>query len=149
MTTTVARHVPVQIVKWSKAQRWLPLFIPYALVRALLVLLTKPVELIHISDPVLAPLGLFLRFVGRRPVVVNAHGLDVVYPNRLYQAVIRACIRQLDFVICISEYTRQQCLARGVKAERTRVIPLGVNEGRNIRLCRIPRATGGKIGRLR
>jgi glycosyltransferase involved in cell wall biosynthesis len=30
-------------------------------------------------------------------------------------------------VICISEYTRQQCLARGVKAERTRVIPLGVN----------------------
>jgi phosphatidylinositol alpha-1,6-mannosyltransferase len=61
MTTTVARHVPVQIVKWSEAQRWLLLFILYALIRALLVLLTKPVELIHISDLVLAPLGLFLR----------------------------------------------------------------------------------------
>lgn len=127
LTATVALQARAQIIKWGGSQRWLPFFIPYALVRALLVLATQPVGLIHIGDPVLAPLGLFLRFVARRPVVVNAHGWDVIYPNRLYQAIVPACLRRLDFVICISEHTRQQCVARDVDPSRTIVIPVGVN----------------------
>lgn len=127
LTTNVARCVPTQIIKWGGSQRWLPLFILYALVRSLWALGTKQVELIHIGDPVLAPLGLFLRFVGRRPVVVNVHGLDVIYPNRLYQAIVLPCVKKLDFVICISEYTRQLCLSRGIRAERTAVVPPGID----------------------
>jgi glycosyltransferase involved in cell wall biosynthesis len=127
LTTTIARRVSVQIIKWGRSQRWLPLFFICAFIQALWVLVTKPVDLIHIGDPVLAPLGLLLRVLGRLPVVVNAHGLDVIYPNRLYQAVIPACMRRLDFIVCISEYTRQQCLDRGIEAERTEVIPVGVD----------------------
>jgi len=127
LTTTVSRQAPAHVIKWGGSQRWLPLFILYALVRALLVLGTKPVDLIHLSDLVLAPLGLLLRFIGRRPVVANAHGLDVIYPNRLYQMVIPACTKRLDFVICNSNHTRKLCLTRGVEAGRARVIPVGVN----------------------
>jgi glycosyltransferase involved in cell wall biosynthesis len=89
-------------------------------------LATKPVELIHLSDLMLAPVGLFLRLVGGRPVVTNAHGLDVIYPNRIYQAIVPACARRLDYIICNSESTRQQCLAQGIASSRTRVIPVGV-----------------------
>jgi glycosyltransferase involved in cell wall biosynthesis len=126
ITTNVARHVPSTIIKWGGSQKWLPLFLPYALARALWVLATRPVDLIHMGDLALAPMGCFLRFVSGRPVVVNAHGLDVLYPNRLYQAVIPACTGRLDHVICISEHTRQLCLERGIRAERTTVIPVGM-----------------------
>lgn len=126
LTQTISRRAPAQIIKWGRSQKWLPLFIPYALVRSLFILATKPVTLIHLSDLVLAPLGLFLRLIGRRPVVANAHGLDVIYPNRIYQAVVPACARRLDFIICNSESTRQHCLARGIDTNRTGVIPPGV-----------------------
>jgi glycosyltransferase involved in cell wall biosynthesis len=126
LTSSISRDIPAHIIKWGGSQVWLPLFLPYAFVRALLVLGTRQVDVIHIGDPVLAPLGLILRSIGRQPVVVNAHGLDVVHPNRVYQAIVPACLRRLDCVICISEHTRRQCLARGIKAENTRVIPVGV-----------------------
>jgi len=128
VTTTVAERVPVKLIKWKGAPLWLlPLFYPYAFFRALFVILFQPVDLIHIGDPVLAPLGVLLRLIGRVPVAINAHGLDVVYPNRIYQKIIPACLRKLDLVICISEYTRQQCLVRGVPAERLCLIPVGVD----------------------
>lgn len=126
LTQTISRRTPAHIIKWGRSQKWLPLFIPYALVRSLFILATQPVTLIHLSDLVLAPIGLLLRLVARRPVVANAHGLDVIYPNRIYQAVVPACARRLDFVICNSESTRQQCLARGIDTNRTGVIPPGV-----------------------
>jgi phosphatidylinositol alpha-1,6-mannosyltransferase len=127
MTTGVARQRPAQIIKWDRSQMWLLLFIPVALVQALIALVTTPVAMIHIGDLVLAPLGWFLRLVSRKPVAITAHGLDVVYPNFLYQWVIPTCVRHLDAVICISEHTRQACLARGVCRERTIVIPVGVD----------------------
>jgi phosphatidylinositol alpha-1,6-mannosyltransferase len=127
ITTNVARHVPSTIIKWGRSQKWLPLFLPYALARALWALGTRPVDLIHMGDLALAPMGCFLRFVSRQPVVVNAHGLDVLYANRLYQAIIPACTSRLDHVICISEHTRQLCLERGISAEQTTVIPVGMD----------------------
>jgi phosphatidyl-myo-inositol dimannoside synthase len=129
VTTGVARQRPARIIKWGGSQKWLPLFVPLALVRALIVLATAPVTLIHMGDMVLAPLGWFLRLVSRRPVTIVAHGLDVIYPNAFYQRVIPACVRHLDAVICISQHTRQACLARGIDRERTVVIPVGVDPG--------------------
>jgi glycosyltransferase involved in cell wall biosynthesis len=129
VTTNVARYVPSHIIKWGGSQKWLPLFLFYALARALWVLGTKPIDLIHIGDLLLAPMGCFLKFVSGRPVVITAHGLDVLYPNRLYQTIIPACTSRLDHVICISEHTRQLCLGRGVGAELTTVIPVGVDPG--------------------
>ncbi len=127
MTTTVSRHISVHIIKWGGAQKWVPFFVIYAFIQALFVLLSKPITLIHIGDPVLAPLGMLLRFLSRCPVIVNVHGLDVIYPNWLYQAIIPACLRKLDHVIAISEYTRQACIARGIPTERITIIPVGVD----------------------
>ena len=126
LTQNVDQRVATQVIKWGGRQIWLPLFIPFALVQALLILQIKPVTLIHLGDLVLAPLGLLLRLVARRPVVANAHGLDVIYPSKLYQALIPRCAKRLDFVICNSESTRLHCLSRGIEAKRTRVIPVGV-----------------------
>jgi len=130
LTTAVGRQASTKVIKWGGSQKWLPLFTLYALARALWLLATRPVDVIHVGDPVLSPLGLLLRFLGKRPVVINAHGLDVIYPSKLYQLIIPAAMRHLDFVICISEHTRQLCLTRGIQARRTKVIPVGVNVDR-------------------
>jgi phosphatidylinositol alpha-1,6-mannosyltransferase len=127
VATGVAARRPGRLIKWGGSQKRLPLFVPFALVRALIVLATKSVGLIYLGDLVLAPLGWFLRLVSRKPVAIMAHGLDVIYPNALYQWVILSCVRQLDAVICNSQHTRQACLARGVRHERTVVIPVGVD----------------------
>jgi len=126
LTTGVADREPVRIIKWGGSQKWLPFFVIFAVVRALWLLATQPVDLIHMSDLVLAPVGWFLRLVGRRPVVANAHGLDVIYPNRLYQAIVLSCARRLDRVICNSEHTRRQCVKRGIAEAHTCVIPAGI-----------------------
>lgn len=128
VATGIAARRPVQLIKWGGSQKWLSLFVPFALVRALIVLATKSVDLIYLGDLVLAPLGWFLRLVSRKPVAIMAHGLDVIYPNALYQLAILTCVRQLDAVICNSEHTRQACLARGVGRGRTVVIPAGVDQ---------------------
>ena len=127
LTTTIARRRPATIIKWGHSQRWLPIFVLYAFMRALVVLAVRKIELVHLSDAVLAPMGLLLQGISRRPVALTVHGLDIVYPNRLYQAVIPACVRRLAMVICVSEHTRQQCLVRGIRAERMTVIPNGID----------------------
>src|SRR5207302_8251422 len=85
------------------------------------------VKLIHLSDALLTPLGLALRTLLRVPVVVTVHGLDVTYQNQLYQWVIPRCLRRMDKIICVSSYTRQQCIRRGVPASLCEVVPNGVN----------------------
>jgi glycosyltransferase involved in cell wall biosynthesis len=127
VTTGVAEREPAVIISWGGSQKWLPLFIPYAAVKALWLCLTQSVDLIHLGDLLLAPIGLFLQAFTRLPVIANAHGLDVIYPNRLYQVLILPCARRMDFVICISEHTRGQCLSRGIARARTAVIPVGID----------------------
>ena len=127
VTTGVAAREPAVIIAWGGSQKWLPLFMPYAAVKALWLCLTQTVELIHLGDMVLTPIGLFLQAFTRLPVIATAHGLDVIYPNRLYQALILPCARRMDFVICISEHTRSQCLSRGIARARTAVIPVGID----------------------
>jgi phosphatidylinositol alpha-1,6-mannosyltransferase len=127
LTTEISKLTATRVIGWGGSQRWLPLFVPWALVRALAVLAGGQVTLIHLSDPVLSPLGVLLRWLTRVPVVVNAHGLDVTYPFLPYQAIVPWCLRRLDRVICISQYTREECIRRGVATERCDVIPLGID----------------------
>lgn len=127
LTTGVGRQVESRTIHWGGSQRWLPLFLVQAFVQATLMLLSGDVTLIHLGDPVLAPLGVALRAIRRVPMVVTAHGLDVTYPNPLYQAVVLTCLRRLDRVICISRYTRDECARRGVPATQCVVIPPGID----------------------
>jgi len=127
LTTEISRREKARIISWGQSQRWLPFFLLLAFAQAAWMLTRGAITLIHISDSLLAPLGVLLRLLGRVPVVANAHGLDVIYPHPLYQLVIPWCLRRLDCVICNSQYTRGECLKRGISGDRCVVIPLGIN----------------------
>ena len=107
---------------------FLPFFVVYAFVRAILTVpRSGHIKLIHLSDALLAPLGLALKALLRVPVVVTVPGLDVTYDNRLYQWAIPKCLKRMDKIICVSSYTRTQCIKRGMPAALCDVIPNGVN----------------------
>jgi glycosyltransferase involved in cell wall biosynthesis len=126
LTRRIAERRPCRILAphgvWGGPAR----FVVYAIWKTIALACRGDVELIHLGDPILAPLGYLVQRVFNIPVVCNAHGLDIIYPHRLYQASIIGAMKRLRLVICISNYARDECLARGVPATRCVVIPPGI-----------------------
>jgi glycosyltransferase involved in cell wall biosynthesis len=128
LTREVGRLTPTSTIYWGGSSLFVPFFVIYAFLRAMFTVpRSNHVKLIHLSDALLTPLGLALKVLLRIPVVVTVHGLDVTYSNRMYQWLIPRCLRRMDRVICVSSYTRHQCIKRGVPAALCMVIPNGVN----------------------
>jgi glycosyltransferase involved in cell wall biosynthesis len=128
LTKEIGRLTPTSTIYWGGSTLFVPFFVVYAFVRAILTVpRSGHIKLIHLSDALLAPLGLALKALLRVPVVVTVHGLDVTYDNRLYQWAIPKCLKRMDKIICVSSYTRTQCIKRGVPSALCEVIPNGVN----------------------
>lgn len=61
---------------------------------------------VHLGDAALSPRGWFLKRVCGLRVTITACGLDLTYPNRLYQGMIRFALPTLDKIVCISAARR-------------------------------------------
>lgn len=118
-------RVEVRAVVWGGSQRLLPVFVPYALARSVCIALGG-VDLVHVGDPVLAPIGWVLRGLFGVPIAVTVHGLDVTFPFWLYQRVVPRLLRRFDRLICISESAFEESVRRGIDADRCRIIHPGV-----------------------
>jgi phosphatidylinositol alpha-1,6-mannosyltransferase len=66
------------------------------------------------------------RLVGARSAVY-LHGLDLVAPNRMYQALWLLFIRRCDLLIANSSNTARLACERGIDAKRLHVIPPGTD----------------------
>ena len=115
-------------ITWSKHLKGLWYFMIIAFIKAsyLLLIRQRDIELVHLNDPVLSPIGLLLKFITKKPVIANVHGLDIIYPNWLYQKIIPGCLRKMDRVISNSNATALQCIKRGIPSEKIEIIPVGV-----------------------
>ena len=69
---------------------------------------------------------------GRRPLVVSLHGSDVYVAERhlLARTAARAAFRRAAWVTACSEDLRNRALALGAPADRTSVVPYGVDSER-------------------
>jgi len=124
----ISQRTATRVVAWGGSQAFLPIFLPYALLRAILILATRrDVALIHLSDSMLAPLGIVLKGLFRLPIVVTVHGLDVTFPHPLYQWLIPRCLHRLDRLICVSAVAREACRQRGILPEHCTIIPNGID----------------------
>ncbi|MDQ2963953.1 MAG: glycosyltransferase family 4 protein [Pseudomonadota bacterium] len=125
LTTRLGERRPSRVLALRRGSFWLPLF----LVRSTLLLLVGAargrIALLHLGDPVLAPLGRLARLCGV-PACVTVHGLDVTYAHPLYRLWLRVFFQDLDAYICISAAARDAAIARGAPAARTCVIGIGL-----------------------
>lgn len=116
-----------EVITYSGSQKWLIFIYFYFLFRALSVIYRKKIDLIHLGDAVLSPLGWFLKWITRKKVVITAHGKDINFKSLFYQKTIIPFVKKMDKIICVSEQTKSECLARGVSAEKCTVIPNGID----------------------
>jgi len=58
---------------------------------------------------------------------VTLHGLDVVFPNALFQRKILPRLRHFQSIIAVSRATAQACIQRGLDPDRITIIPNGVD----------------------
>ena len=123
LTTRIGRRRPVRVLALRRGSAWLPVF----LIRCALTILGngRRIEVLHLGDPVLAPLGALTRQLGI-PVCVTVHGLDVTYDSAAYRLWLRLFFRRLGAYVCISEDARVAAIGRGAPASRTRVVGIGV-----------------------
>jgi phosphatidyl-myo-inositol dimannoside synthase len=108
----------------------LPGLIPfslYALWRGVVLLLRSPVtQVIFGGSVMVAPLVLILARLSGRKAMVQAHGLDVIYASRFYQALCVRWLRSCDRIFANSTYTASLVAGKGVSEECISVIPPGV-----------------------
>lgn len=108
---------------WGK---WLlPVFLPYALTRALVSI--RNYDAVLLGDGVLGILGYLLKVFSRIPVACIVHGLDLTYPNWLYQKLwIHVFLPRLDRLIAVGNATIHQGTLRGLPESKFIFIPNGV-----------------------
>jgi phosphatidylinositol alpha-1,6-mannosyltransferase len=124
LTSRLARRRDIAIVAIAQDQS-LAAFLVQAAAELVRACRQGQVALVHLGDPVLAPLAL----VARRfavPVVVTIHGLDIVHASPIYRAWRRTFLRHFDAYVCISEAARDVALRAGLPRARLHVIEPGV-----------------------
>ena len=126
LSLNLKKFADVELIFWNKSQKWLPFFLFYFLVKSFYVLLTKKIDIIHLGDGLLSPLGLIFKKVFHVPVVVTIHGLDITWRFWLYQFLVPWSLARLDRIICRSAYTGKECSQRGIPEEKVVVISGGI-----------------------
>jgi phosphatidylinositol alpha-1,6-mannosyltransferase len=126
VTSRLAARRTVEIVPMRPRPWALPLFMFTSALRIAVASARGELALLHIGDPVLAPLAVVARLFSI-PTSVTLHGLDVIYAGVGYPPLRRLFLRRFDRYICISEATRRAAIEHGVPAERITVIGIGVD----------------------
>ena len=102
-------------------------FALYALWRGAWALRNRHVGVIFGGSVMVTPLVLILARLFGRKAVVQAHGLDLVFPDLFYQSLCVRWLRFCDLVIANSAYTASLAARKGVPADLISVIPPGIN----------------------
>jgi phosphatidylinositol alpha-1,6-mannosyltransferase len=115
-----------RLVKWGGSNKALPLVLPYLALRAVWELAKGGIDIIHVQDGLLAPLGYALAKLSGKPFGIVIHGLDITYDNKLYKLFVPWAVRRADVVFCISQAAANAARQRGVADSKIHAIPLAV-----------------------
>jgi glycosyltransferase involved in cell wall biosynthesis len=85
------------------------------------------ISIIHLNDGLMAFFALLLKKMTDVPIVVTLHGLDIVFPSKLFQRFVVGKFKKLDGVICVSQATAQECIKRGFDRDKVHVVYNGVD----------------------
>lgn len=127
LSESIRQQADVTMLVNRRGKKALPAFLLYALCSAPLLARKNRVQVIHLADALLAPLGVVLKKVTGLPVTSTVCGLDVTYPNRFYQSAVPRALAHLNMTMPISKATEEEVRVRAGRQTPTVAIPLGVN----------------------
>jgi|AGTN01.2.fsa_nt_gi Glycosyltransferase len=85
------------------------------------------IKLIHLNDGSMGAACMWLQKQTDIPVVVTYHGLDVTFPLEIYQHRFVPRMSKFNGAVCVSRYTRNECIKRGFNESTTFTVRNGVD----------------------
>ena len=85
------------------------------------------ISIIHFNDALIASFCLRHKSYPHLKRAVTVHGLDVVFPEKIYQKYIFPAFNRFDFIIAVSHATKAACIERGIEPQKVIVINNGVD----------------------
>lgn len=128
LSESLQKEVKLHKITWGGANSVFILVAPIFFLRAVYILLTRKVDVIHMQDGLVSPMGYILSKLFRRPFVVIIHGLDITYAAKWYQYLVPRIVSRADHIICISQAAAKEAIKRGCSRADVTVIPLGCQE---------------------
>ena len=87
----------------------------------------RNIHVVFAGSVLATPIVLLLARLFRLKAVVQAHGLDLIYRNWVYQFFIVRWLRYVDRIIANSRHTAQLAQQKGAREQAIAVIPPGVD----------------------
>lgn len=84
-------------------------------------------DVIMTGSALVLPIACLLGFLFRLPVVAIIHGLDIIYPNPVYQIAMRFLLPRCRHIIANSRMTKQLAMGHGLAPDRVTVINPGID----------------------
>lgn len=126
LATNLSKSMDLKLVSWGGTQAILPFIIIYFFLASLYHCTTKPITCLYMSDALLSPLGIILRFLTKKPVITSVHGRDIAFDFPLYQFLVPRSLKKMNGVICVSQKLKSECIKRDIPEEIIYVIPNGI-----------------------
>jgi glycosyltransferase involved in cell wall biosynthesis len=128
LITGMARLQPTYSIILAEGQNRLTFF--WTLERRINAMLAAHPDItcVHFNDALIGAVALRHKSYLHIKRCVTVHGLDVVFPNGIYQKRIFPKFSQFDLLIAVSTATALECTKRGIPAEKVCVIPNGVSQ---------------------
>lgn len=114
-------NTEVYLIANTRGKYFLPVFWFIVLIRALFYI--KKVDIIYIGDGSISFLWYLLWKVFKKKIYITVHGLDITWKNRIYQKYIPGIIWKYDTIVCVSSYTKDICIEKGIDRAKITVIP--------------------------
>ncbi len=85
------------------------------------------ISVIHLNDGLMAFFAYPIKKITDKPILVTLHGLDIVFPNKIFQKIVVNRFKKLDGIIAVSRATAEECLKRGFDKEKVFIVRNGVD----------------------
>ena len=117
--------VKTKIIAHTGSRKTSPLFILTSIPKILSA--AKHANVIHLGDPMLSFTGWLIKLIYKKPIAVSVHGLDISYPNPLYQFYLKLFFSKFNTYLPISNYVNTLLEHKNVKGTR-HVINPGIHD---------------------
>lgn len=101
-------------------------FFCFSVIRGIKLLFANKYDIILAGSTLLVPVSVVLGKMYKVPVVANVYGLDLIYPQPLYQLLVKSFLNRCDRIIAISEAAKNEAVKRGCDISRVHIIPPGI-----------------------
>jgi glycosyltransferase involved in cell wall biosynthesis len=131
LSVWLSKICTVKIIANTRGKSFLPIFLPYAMIRAFFIF--RNYDAMLLGDGVLAIIGWKLKLFYKKPVISIIHGLDLTYKSWLYQRLwVGFFLKKLDKLIAVGQETVRVGLKKNIPSEKLVFIPNGVDEQKHI-----------------